>query len=115
MDALMKEAPMSPVTELWRPDPLRIRRANITQYQQWLSASRTLDFADYQSLWEWSVSDLAGFWSSIWEYFELPGQAGDRVLTSGTMPGSKWFPDARLNYVDQIFRHAAADRPAIIF
>lgn len=106
---------MSPVTELWRPDPLRIRRANITQYQQWLSASRNLDFADYQSLWEWSVSDLAGFWSSIWEYFKLPGQAGDRVLSSGTMPGSKWFPDARLNYVDQIFRHAVADRPAIIF
>ena len=30
------------------------------------------------------------------------------------MPGAQWFPGATLNYVTQIFRHATADRPALV-
>ncbi len=30
------------------------------------------------------------------------------------MPGARWFPGARLNYVDQVIRNARTDRPAII-
>lgn len=115
MDALKKEAPVNSVNELWRPDSERIERAKITDYQRWLSTTKGLQLTDCQSVWEWSVSDLTGFWSSVWEYFELPGEAGDIVLSDQSMPGSKWFPEAQLNYVDQVFRHATADRPAIIF
>ena len=106
---------MSPVDALWRPDPVRIQQANITRFQQWLSVKKGMDVADYQHLWEWSVSDLAGFWSSIWEYFNLSGEPGDVVLSNRSMPDCKWFPDGKLNYVNQVFRHVTADRPAIIF
>ena len=30
-----------------------------------------LEFADYDALWRWSVDDLAGFWRSIWDYFDV--------------------------------------------
>ena len=30
------------------------------------------------------------------------------------MPGARWFPGVRLNYVDQIVRNARTDRPAIL-
>jgi len=70
----------------------------------------------YDALWRWSVDDLEGFWSSLVEYFDLPLE-GDRspVLADARMPGAKWFPHARTNYVRQVFRHASAERPAIRF
>ena len=36
------------------------------------SSGAGLSFADYDELWRWSVSDLEGFWSSVWEFFECP-------------------------------------------
>ncbi|WP_203912406.1 acetoacetate--CoA ligase [Rhizocola hellebori] len=91
------------MTVLWTP-PANIRdTSRIGAYLRWLEAKRGLTFADYEALWEWSTSDLPGFWSSIWEYFELPPAAGP-VLAGDTMPGAVWFPDARLNYAEQVLR-----------
>ena len=66
-----------------------------------------------RSLWQWSVDDPAAFWGALWEYFEL-GDPPDRVLDNPEMPGARWFPGVRLNYVDQIVRNARTDRPAIL-
>ena len=30
------------------------------------------------------------------------------------MPGADWYPNARLNYAEHVFRHARADAPALI-
>jgi len=45
--------------------------ATITRYMDWLRQHRGLDFERYTELWHWSVSDLEGFWSSIWEFFDV--------------------------------------------
>ena len=54
---------------LWRPSAERIERATLTAYTRWLEQTRGLELPDYASLWEWSTTDLEGFWASIWEYF----------------------------------------------
>ena len=40
-------------------------------YRDWLSQERGLDFDSFEALWRWSVSDVAAFWQSIWDYFGL--------------------------------------------
>ena len=51
----------------------------------------------------WSVDDLAGFWSSIWEFFEVKAHAPyATVLASDAMPGASWFPGARLNFAEHL-------------
>ena len=40
----------------------------IALYQQWLKDKRGLTFASYDAMWRWSVTDLEGFWQSIWDY-----------------------------------------------
>lgn len=80
--------------------------SGIGKYAAWL-ASRGRRFASYQELWSWSVSDLEGFWSSIWEHFEVAGVRGDVVLSDRSMPGARWFPGSTVNYAEQILRHAA--------
>jgi acetoacetyl-CoA synthetase len=97
----------------WVPDDGDVARARITDFTRFVSGRTGREFPDYRSLWQWSVDDLAGFWGAVWEYFEL-GPAPERVLARTDMPGAQWFPGTRLNYVDQVARHANTDRPAIV-
>lgn len=83
-----------------------LAETGIGQYAAWL-ASRGHSFASYQELWAWSVSDLEGFWASIWEYFDVAGVRGDAVLPVRRMPEAQWFPRTSLNYAQQLVRVAA--------
>jgi len=90
---------------LWTPSQERIERANLTRYARWLGETRGLEFDDYQELWQWSVDELELFWDSIVEYFEVRfEEPPERVLGRSSMPGAEWFPGARINYAEHIFR-----------
>ena len=96
------------------------REPRLAAYQRWLRDRRGLSFESYDGLWRWSVGDRHGFWSSIWEFFELQSPTPWRtVLQAPVMPGAVWFPGAQLNFAQQVLRHAdgahAAGHPAIVF
>jgi acetoacetyl-CoA synthetase len=98
---------------LWRPSRERIEQAGITRYLRWLHERGGVHFTDYEALWQWSVTDIEAFWSSIWEYGEvISHQPYERVLDSRRMPGAKWFEGARLNYAEHALRHASQRREA---
>jgi acetoacetyl-CoA synthetase len=92
----------------------------ITVYQRWLAERHGLQFASYERLWKWSVTELDAFWRSIWDCFEIQSPASPgAALAEGRMPGARWFPGAQLNYAGQVLRHAdaahAAAHPAIVW
>ncbi len=109
----------APVTEgmlLWEPSEETKRQANITHYMQWLQKEKGLHFDDPEKLWEWSVTNLEDFWASIWEFFDIKAsQPYSAVLTERKMPGAQWFPGAKLNYAEHVFRNATSSRPALLF
>ncbi len=91
-----------------------MRRAAITRYAGWLQETRGVRAATYDDLWRWSVDDLEGFWSSIWEYFDVQASAPpERALGSRAMPGAQWFPGAKLSHPRHIFRGRDDDAVAI--
>lgn len=101
---------------LWTPTPERIQQSQLYRYMTWLKAERGLDFADYESLWRWSVTDLNAFWASLWDFFGLKAHKPyTAVLADAAMPGAKWFPGAEVNYVDQVMVHVTDQRPAILY
>ena len=90
---------------LWTPPEALTSAATITRYMEWLRQQRGLPFDTYTELWRWSVSDLEGFWSSIWEFFDVRAHAPFRqVLAERRMPGARWFPGAELNYAEHALR-----------
>ncbi len=102
-------------TLLWKPSHEQIRQANLTRFREWLARERDLEFRDYHELWHWSAYRIEAFWEAIWDYFQIPAHhPWDAVLTHRRMPGARWFPGARLNFVDQVFRHRDADHPALL-
>ena len=102
---------------LWTPPPDVLERSRIGDYLRWLERERGRSFAGYSELWQWSVDDLAGFWSSIWEYFEVMAHtAPTATLVGREMPGARWFPGARLNYAEHVLRMpgVADDDPIVL-
>ena len=93
-----------PPEKLWEPPAELVEQARMTEYLRWLAAERGLELDGYDDLWRWSVDDLEGFWSSIWDFFEVQADGGyDRVLGSREMPGAEWFAGTRLNYAEHVF------------
>ncbi len=89
---------------LWRP-PADARRTTATgQFLDFVSNKTGLAFPDYHALWEWSVTDLDGFWEALWERFSVPASTpyervrGHADGTGRDLPRPIWFPGARLNY-----------------
>ena len=97
--------------ELVRPVPDDARATSeLGRYLGWLAARRGLEFADYSALHRWSTEDLAGFWSSIWEFFDVQAHTPyERVLGRREMPGAQWFPGATLNYAEHALGRGRPD------
>jgi len=101
---------------LWKPPEDWLRQANITAFTEWLGRTRDLQFADYPALHRWSVEHLEDFWAAIWEYFDVQSSSQyDHVLANHNMPGAQWFPGARLNYAEHIFRRFSDNEAALVF
>jgi acetoacetyl-CoA synthetase len=89
-------------------------------YRDWLARERGMAFDTYDALWRWSITDLRGFWRSIWDHFDLHSPTPiETELVEAKMPGARWFVGAQLNYAAQVLRHAdsahAAGHPALVF
>jgi acetoacetyl-CoA synthetase len=90
---------------LWSPPADVLSSTRIGAYLEWLARQRGLHFDTYADLWQWSVDDLPGFWSSVWEFFDIPTHSPwTSVLASAEMPGARWFPGATLNYAETMLR-----------
>src|SRR5271166_4493654 len=82
------------------PSQATIDQARITGYARWLADQAGVGTdGSYAGLWQWSVSHLPEFWSSIWDYFEVLGERSDEpVLQGGPMPHVTWFAGTSINY-----------------
>jgi acetoacetyl-CoA synthetase len=102
-------------TFLWEPQEDDVRCSNLASYMEWLKSDKGLSFEDYNSLWEWSVTEIEDFWQSIWEYLEIEtSKSYTKVLSERTMPGANWFIGSELNYAEHVFRNMSSERPALM-
>ena len=71
---------------------------------------------DFTSLYEWSIRNPREFWMNIWKFCHVVAshRPSEVVRDLDKMPGAKWFPDARLNFAENLLRHRD-DRAAIAF
>ncbi|MEM7450797.1 MAG: acetoacetate--CoA ligase [Pseudomonadota bacterium] len=102
-------------TALWRPDAQLCANANVTRFAAALGPDYDGPSDDYAALWQWSVDDPGRFWRAVARYYDvLPEDQCDPALADATMPGAQWFPNATLNYVDVVWRHAGREGPAVL-
>lgn len=89
---------------LWQPSPTRVENANVTRFRNWVNEKHSLKLDSFHALYDWSVTRKEDFWPAIIDYAGLKAESwGDTVLVDGDkMPGAKFFPDARLNFAENL-------------
>ena len=86
---------------LWTPSEQRSQASLLATFM-----TQYGPFDDYDILWQWSVADRAAFWSAVWDFCGIIGHKGDTVLRpGGHMIEDRYFPEARLNYAENLLRH----------
>jgi acetoacetyl-CoA synthetase len=100
---------------LWRPSPQRVAQCQLTAFRVEANRRYGLKLNHYSDLHAWSVAHTADFWELVWDFCGVVGEKGDRRLIDGDrMPGAQFFPDARLNFAENLLcRPGAGD--ALIF
>ncbi|HEY0873138.1 MAG TPA: acetoacetate--CoA ligase [Vicinamibacterales bacterium] len=100
---------------LWTPGADRVARARLTHFMRHVGERWEIEASDYASLYEFSITRPEDFWLSVWEFCGIIGDRGGRVAVDiDRMPGARFFPDARLNFAENVLRQAG-DGPALIF
>ena len=100
---------------LWTPSADRVARANLTRCSHVVNDRHGIGAEDYARLYDWSISRPLEFWDAMWEFGGVRGARGTRVAVDmDRMPGARFFPDARLNFAENVL---GEDRPgdAIVF
>ena len=91
---------------VWQPSAARIADANLTRFMRAVGSERRRPVADYADLYDFSVDQPEAFWESLWRFTHvIASTRGDRVAVDlDRMPGARFFPDARLNFAENLLR-----------
>jgi acetoacetyl-CoA synthetase len=104
------------MTPIWKPSLERKLNSNLTKFaRQHQSTARYADSFEYAPLHRWSLDNQEQFWSRLWDHCGVVGDKGQRILDNGDrMPGARWFPDATLNFAENLLRDRPEDAVSII-
>ncbi|MBM3512506.1 MAG: acetoacetate--CoA ligase [Alphaproteobacteria bacterium] len=101
---------------LWTPTAARVSGANITALMRDLGQEYSASFNDYRAFHAWTLREPEKFWLHVWDSCGVRGESGDVVVERfDKMPGAKWFPEATLNYAENLLRPRAPDAEVIVF
>src|SRR6266480_54324 len=91
---------------LWQPSEGAIEQAQITQFARQIVRKRRLELNSYPEFYRWTVEHPEEFWSDVWDFCGvIASRRGSSVLVDGDkMPGARWFPEARLNFAENLMR-----------
>ncbi|MFM1891195.1 MAG: hypothetical protein RLZ44_272 [Pseudomonadota bacterium] len=101
---------------LWQPSADRVAQAKVTRFMAHVAERHGAACSDFWQLYDWSIANPEAFWTAVWEFCEVRAATrGDTVLADPDhMPGARWFPDARLNFAENLLRRRD-QQTAILF
>ena len=104
------------MSEIWRPSAARVADSNLTRFAACLNARKGMKLNGYEQVYDWSVSHPEEFWTELARFADVRAEwaAGPVLDSPGRMPGARFFPNARLNFAENLLRHDD-DHAAIVF
>ncbi len=100
--------PRNPI--VWQLDSTRATRTAMHDFM------RQAGFTDYDSLYQWSVSNAPAFWERLVEFCDIRfDRPADEILANpDDIVSAGWFRGAQLNYAEHLLRHDG-DQAALVF
>ena len=114
---------------MWEPSPAQVEAATLTRFARTAIRRWKLKLNDYPSFYRWSVNEPEQFWTSVWDELGVIGAKAldprgqpwpkSRPVPAVTdvekMPGAKFFPEARLNFAQNLLKKTVDANDAIVF
>ncbi|GAB2463728.1 acetoacetyl-CoA synthetase [Conyzicola lurida] len=98
---------------LWRPHESAFTESNLARF----ALANGFDPHDYAALHEWSITERGDFWSALWDFAGVIGERGTVAEVLPPAPahmfGTRYFPEARLNFTENLLR-GDDDRRAVV-
>jgi acetoacetyl-CoA synthetase len=101
---------------LWTPSPDRIASHRLSRFIEFVNERHGLNLSGFNGIHTYSVEHAPQFWADVWDFCGVIAETrGERlVVDQDRMPGARFFPDAVLNFAENLLRRND-DTPAIIF
>ena len=94
-------------TSLWKPTDKIKEESLLKDFSNFIHLKSSFNFKD---LWKWSVENPEIFWSKFWDYSKIIGEKGREViLKDDIFNKTKFFPDSKLNYSENILKKKTND------
>ena len=92
---------------LWSPSRKIKEESNLNQFiKNFVDEFKNQSDVKYEELWKWSIEKPEKFWDSIWDYSNVLGEKGEILLKDkDKMPGARFFPNAKLNYTENVLKN----------
>ncbi len=99
---------------LWTPSRERVHATGLARFTASLSAQGHAVGDDYEALWRWSIENQSALWDAVWDWCGVVGDKSGRAVETGDhLPEARYFPDARLNFAENLLPRRTGT-PAII-
>ena len=114
---------------MWIPSADRIASSNMAGFFRFAAERGGPDLGEpgkdaYERFHLWSIENREKFWPLLWDFCGVVGEsgattdprsvlAGDRMAPPDAKLGPRWFPNARLNFAENLLRFDG-DEPAIV-
>jgi acetoacetyl-CoA synthetase len=105
---------------LWQPSDERVRQTNLSAFieateDDWPEYNDG-NIGDFEGLYEFSIEEKERFWQSLIDFAGVSAETWGKVVLENPdkMPGAVWFPDAKLNYTENLLR-SRDDTDALVF
>lgn len=101
---------------LWQASENRIEKAAITAFQKSIESKYQLKFSQYEEFHRWSVDNSEDFWNELCDFTKITLR-GERepVCLDHHFKSYGWFPKAKLNFAENLLRHADSEKTALSF
>ncbi len=101
---------------LWQPTAEQVRQSNMARFMADVAERWGARVPDTDALHRFSIEERQKFWQSVRDFARIKAETwGERVLVDADqMPGAQWFPDARLNYAENMLGRRN-DADAMVF
>ncbi|MFN3713324.1 MAG: acetoacetate--CoA ligase [Alcanivoracaceae bacterium] len=106
---------MTDQTPLWTPSLTRKAGSRMQAFLEATATRHGLPLQQYADLHRWSVEQPEQFWRDLWQHTGIVGDGpGETALVhAARFQDSLWFPDARLNFAENLLQRND-DETAII-
>tara|TARA_B100002052_G_C15884377_1_gene600869 strand:+ start:656 stop:2623 length:1968 start_codon:yes stop_codon:yes gene_type:complete len=91
-------------SSLWSANEDVKKKSNLAQFCKQLDKKKLLKYShDFKNLWRWSINNSEVFWSEIWDFTQIKGIKGKKILKKNKVFYKNiFFSDSKLNYAENL-------------